>query len=187
MTTATAKHATMRTRRMRSSPRWSNRGILAGPIGIAYSPFSFFVSEAAVDPVAWVVFFAAAVLVAAAFVAAGLAVVDLAAAGLLAVLAAVVFAVVAAFVPVAAVVFVAVAGFVAAAGLLAVFVAAVFVAAVFAAVAVFVATGFVPYSPPPRASTSAGPCSPPPSWRQAKKPLPRLKWPCPWWRKRSPS
>ena len=45
------------------------------------------------DPVAWVVFLAAAVLVAAAFVAAGLAVVDLAAAGLLAVLAAVVFAV----------------------------------------------------------------------------------------------
>ena len=58
----------MRTRRMRSSPRWSNRGIRAGPIGMAYSPFSFVVVDATLAASSAAFFFAARV--AAAFVAA---------------------------------------------------------------------------------------------------------------------
>ena len=58
----------MRTRRMRSSPRWSNRGIRAGPIGMAYSPFSFVVVGAALAASSAAFFFAARV--AAAFFAA---------------------------------------------------------------------------------------------------------------------
>ncbi len=58
----------MRTRRMRSSPRWSNRGIRAGPIGMAYSPFSFVVVGAALAASSAAFFLAARV--AAAFFAA---------------------------------------------------------------------------------------------------------------------